>query len=681
MIKRYLPLLALSMGLGSVTLAVWAASAPENDWKITGPFGGTATTLAIDPKDSNVILAGGMNSLLFQSENSGTSWNVLNFPKRTLGEVSSILIDPSDSKHYLAGMIAAEGGGLFESQDAGKTWDGVKGMQGFGVRSITAAASKPTRFVAGTFRGAMLSDDCGKTWARISDPQNQEMQTVTAVAIDTKDPNVIYAGTSHLPWKTTDGGKTWESIHTGMIDDSDVFSIYVNPSTPNSILASACSGIYSSIDRGDLWHKLMGIPNTSRRTHVIREDPLNASIIYAGTTTGLFKSLDRGATWKTLSNTQVNALAFDPLHPQNMFLALEYEGVGKSNNGAGQINLSVNGFVDRVISSVTISGNKLVAIEPQVGETSGVFVSTDRGESWAQLRNTRGLGGVHLRAIAGLKSEDRILIAASPHQMYKSIDAGVTWKPLPVRLIENPPAQPEKPKQEAKSTRPVARGKQVPRARTAAAVKPKPIIKEISPSEVSGLYTLKRGTKDVLFAATDLGLLRSEDLAEHWTLAEVPGSFAVTALYSAPNSDGHLIMRAAGGLYVSKDYGDHWTAMPFPVPASDVKDVAIPADETSPVLVATRVGLYASPDWGTKWFSNPGHMPASTVSSVIYANSEDTAYAVQYGRLFESKDNANSWSEVSTALPSLQIRQLWMPETDSKRLFALTSDLGIILRN
>ena len=680
MMKKFLRLSVFMISFTAIGAAVWAAFVPvENDWKISGPFGGTALSLAVDPNNSNVILAGGMNSLLYLTQNAGANWNALNFPKRNLSEVTAVLVDPSDSKHYLAGMIAAEGGGLFESRNEGRTWAPVKDMQGFGVRSLSASASKPSRFVSGTLHGVMLSDDAGKTWTRISDPQNLEMQGVTAVAIDPKDPNIIYAGTSHLPWKTMNGGKSWESIHTGMIDDSDVFSIFVDPAAPQDVLASACSGIYSSSDRGDLWHKLMGIPNTSRRTHVIRQDPLSASTLYAGTTMGLFKSVDRGTTWKALTNTQVNAMTFDPLHPQNMFLAMEYDGVGKSENQGEQINPIDNGFVDRVISSVTSSGSKLVALETQEGESSGIFVSGDRGESWSQLRQARGLAGVHLKTIAGMRSEDRILIAASPHQMYKSIDAGITWKALPVRLIIPPP--PEKAITTAKTTRPAAHGKAAPRTTRARVVKPKPIIKEVSPSEVSGLYSIKSGTKEIFFAATDLGLLKSTDIGEHWTLAAIPGSTAVTALYSAPNADGRLIARAAAGLFASTDYGDHWTLMPFALSASEVNDVAIPPDPNGALLVATRVGLYSSSDQGNKWFANPGRLPASTVSSILYDRSSGAAYAVEYGQLFQSKDGGSSWSELATALPSLRIRQLWMPDGDSNRLYGITSDIGIIFRN
>jgi photosystem II stability/assembly factor-like uncharacterized protein len=388
--------------------------------------------------------------------------------------------------------------------------------------------------------------------------------------------------------------------------------------------------------------------------------------------------LNHGTTWKTLTGVQVNSLAFDPAEPGSFFLALEYDGVAKSRNGGENVDLVNNGFVDRVISSVTTSGNNLVALEPQEGETSGIFLSSDHGETWFQMRNTKGLAGVHLKTIAGMSSEERILLAASPRQMYKSIDAGLTWKTIPVRLIVKPPPEAARPK--APPVRAAQRGKRVA-ARPVRTVTPKPITRDLAFSEIDGLYTIKSGTKDFVFAATNLGLLRSDDMGEHWTFAEITGSSAVTALYASPSADGCLIARGAGGLYSSKDYGDHWTELPFPIPVSDVNDIAVPPIDGAPLLVATRVGLFSSPDAGAHWYPSRTGLPASTVNSVLYAGSEQTAYAVEYGRLYQTSDGGNSWSEIPTALPSLRIRQLWMPDNKSSRLFGITNDLGIIFRN
>jgi photosystem II stability/assembly factor-like uncharacterized protein len=658
----------------AVGVAAWAITAPVSDWKIAGPFGGTARSLALDPRSPGILLAGAMNSLVFRSEDSGANWELLDFPKRNLSEVTSLLVDPQDPSHYLAGMISADGGGLFASSDKGKSWAGVGDIQEFGVRALAAAASQPARFVAGTARGVMLSDDSGKTWKRISDLQNLEMQGITAVAIDTANPDIIYAGTSHLPWRTLDGGKSWESIHTGLVDDSDVFSIYVDPANPSAVFASACSGIYRTENRGDQWSKLMGLTLSQRRTHVIRKDPAGPSTIYAGTTMGLFKSPNFGGTWKMLTNTQVNSMVFDPAHPGSMYLAMEYEGMGESNDGGEAVKMINHGFVDRAIASVTTAGDRLVALEPQLGESSGIFVSGDRGENWSQLKDVHGLNEVHLTTIAGTSSEDRILLAASPRQLYKSIDGGLIWKALPVRLVIPPPPEIEKKNVPLKTGK-----KQV--VRKTAGRRPVEKIRNVTLNQISGLYSIKSGTKAVFFAATDLGLLQSIDAGERWTQSDIPGAAAVTALFVAPDADGRLIARGSFGLFISKDFGDHWAPLSFPLPASDVNEVAIPRSSGSALLVATRLGLYSSPDGGIKWYANLGGIPASTVSSVLYGGSDTTAYAIEYGRLYETSDAGNTWTVVPSALPTTRIRQLWMPDRASQRLYGITNDLGVLFRN
>jgi photosystem II stability/assembly factor-like uncharacterized protein len=568
----------------------------------------------------------------------------------------------------MAGIISADGGGLFDSADEGRTWTTVKGVENFGVRSLVAAPSKPSRFISGTMHGVMMSEDSGKTWTRISPAGNAEMQGITAVAVDPQNPDIIYAGTSHLPWKTSDGGKTWESIHNGMIDDSDVFSLYVDGTNPQDIFASACSGIYASANRGDMWKKLVGIPNTSRRTHVIRKDPANPNIIFAGTTTGLFKSANSGSSWRTLNYAQVNSMVFDPTQTGEIYMAMEYEGIGKTNNDGENITLSNKGFVDRSISSVTRSGDKLIAVEPQLGESSGVFVSTDRGDTWKQLNDVKGLLGVHLKAIAGMP-DAKTLIAAAPRQLYRSADGGLEWKAMPMKLIvqETPPAP------KALKGHPVS-------SHSRSAVKPIEKLRPLAPSEFFGLYTVRNGTKDIIFAATDLGLFASTDLGERWTAASLPGALGVTGVFVAPNSDGRLFARATNGLYFSSDYGDHWAKYNFPLSPSDINDVAIPVSHDAPLLVATRVGLYTTSDSGANWYASTS-MPASTVSSVLYAGEAKTAYAVEYGRLYQSSDAGATWNLVPSALPTTRIRQLWMPDTTTNRLYGITTDLGILFRN
>lgn len=653
---------ALVVALAGIAIAASPVTAPLSDWTIAGPFGGSALALAIDPHNPSILLAGGMQSLLFKSEDAGENWRLVNLPQRAFGEVTSILIDPKDSNHYLVGVLAVGDGALFESRDGGKTWVTNRDLRETGIRALAVSASDPSEMVAGTLSGVQLSKDSGKTWARISDPQNYEMNGITAVAIDPADPNIVYAGTPHLPWRTTDGGKTWESIRTGIENDSDVFSIFINPILPSRVFASACSGIYRTDDRGDQWQKLMGIPNSSRRTHSIRQDPFDPQTIYAGTTAGLFKTTNGGKSWQVMNRTQVNAIALDRSPAHAIYLAMEYEGLAKSTDRANTLMPLNNGFADRRIAALTASGSELVAIEPGEGDTTGVFVSANRGDSWTQLANVRGLSGVHLNSIAGAWGDSRRLLATSPHGVYQSADGGSLWTPLPIRLV-------------AKKQVPVSRARARRSRRTRTVTK----IVSIHPSAIGGIYPIASGNGTVYFLATDRGLLRSADMGARWEMAPLPLDAVVSALYAAPAPGMRLIAKTSLGLFASDDCGEHWTAVESSLPLADINDIAIPAAPEAALLAATRTGLYVSINSGKTW-TKAAHTPIDTFTSALYPAAGPTAYAVEYGHLYRSEDGGTSWSEVPTSIPALRIRKLWAAPEGSRRLYAIASGLGILFR-
>ena len=89
-----------------------------------------------------------------------------------------------------------------------------------------------------------------------------------SLAIDPANPDVIYAGTWHLPWKTTDGGKTWHNIKNGRHRRLRRIFHHHRSGQPKTVFASACSGIYKSENAAELFRKIQGIPSTARRTRV-----------------------------------------------------------------------------------------------------------------------------------------------------------------------------------------------------------------------------------------------------------------------------------------------------------------------------------------------------------------------------------------------------------------------------
>jgi photosystem II stability/assembly factor-like uncharacterized protein len=184
-------------------------------WQMSGPFGGSATSLAIDPAHPRVLLAGGRGAALFKSDDAGEHWRVLPLPARFEGAVTALWIDPLDSNHYLAGAhdTGSPFAGLYESRDAGASWNAVASLRGVPLWALTSHPARPTRLAAATWRGVWISDDSGATWRRITRDSDGELRAVTAVAFDPRQIDTLYAGTTHLPWKTTDLGRTWHSIH------------------------------------------------------------------------------------------------------------------------------------------------------------------------------------------------------------------------------------------------------------------------------------------------------------------------------------------------------------------------------------------------------------------------------------------------------------------------------------
>ena len=148
------------------------------------------------------------------------------------------------------------------------------------------------------------------------------------MAIDPRDPQIIYAGTWHLPWKTSDGGLHWSSIKQGVIDDSDVFSIILDRGNPQTVFASACSGIYQSDDGGKLFRKVQGMPDSARRTRVLEQDPQDADTLYAGTTEGLWKTTDGGQDFRLISPPDfiLNGVLVDPRNSGRVLIATDRGG-------------------------------------------------------------------------------------------------------------------------------------------------------------------------------------------------------------------------------------------------------------------------------------------------------------------------------------------------------------------
>src|SRR3954452_20487935 len=209
-------------------LVLFSSLQAQSPWTVVGPDGGDARSLEAVTSDPNHLYMGTTNSWIYESTDEGASWHRL----AKLDNTNNLVIDDiirdagKTSPIYAAAWkLDRPDGGLWISHDGGKTWTSNPGLQGQSIRAFAQAPSDPKILIAGTLKGVFRSNDAGASWRLISPAGSTEIHEVESVAIDPRDPGVVYIGTWHLPWKTPDGGNYWQNIKQGLIDDSDVFSI------------------------------------------------------------------------------------------------------------------------------------------------------------------------------------------------------------------------------------------------------------------------------------------------------------------------------------------------------------------------------------------------------------------------------------------------------------------------
>ena len=223
-------------------------------------------------------------------------------------------------------------------------------------------------------------------------------------------------------WETDDAGTTWSNISDGFFEASSIGSIAVAPSNSSVIYVGtgeACIrgdvqtgiGIYKSSDGGLTW-KHSGLP-LSRHVARIRVHPTDPEIVYAAVLgdvfgpskdRGVYRSGDGGNSWTRSLFVSERAgavdLAMDPNDPDILYAAIY-----------------------QVMRSpwILVSG----------GKDSGLYKSTDGGESWLEITN--GLpGGIKGRIGITVSPVDTQTIyvnveALGDGGVYRSDDAGETF--------------------------------------------------------------------------------------------------------------------------------------------------------------------------------------------------------------------------------------------------------------
>jgi photosystem II stability/assembly factor-like uncharacterized protein len=607
------------LGVSVLGISVSPARGGVLSWIPVGPNGGDARSLAVEPNNPQHLYLGTLTSWIYQSSDGGGTWKRL----AKLGKsddlvVDSLLVDTSDPKTLFAGVwqVDKPAGGIYISHDGGATWVSSSEMDGQSVRALTQSYSNPKTLIAGTLKGVYRSEDKGQHWKQISPPESGEIHEVESIAIDPNDPNTIYAGTWHLPWKTTDGGASWHNIKQGLIDDSDVFSIIIDPTRPTVVYTSACSGIYRSENAGELYRKVQGIPSTARRTRVLMQDPVNRKIVYAGTTEGLYKTMDDGVNWSRITGPDViiNDIYINPKDPQHVLLATDRSGVLLSTDAGATFTASNEGFSQRQVASILADAKHEGTIYAGVLNDKGyggVFVTEDGGTTWQQ--RSKGLDGRDIFTLA--QTDDGTLLAGTEHGIFR-------WNGSAWEQDGNVIAYTEK------TTYTVKKGKKT--KHTAQVAHPGAPID----SRVNDINT----ASPVWYAATSDGVYRSENQGASWAGPVLKGDNY--RFVSAKENE--VLAANRSQLMISTDGSATWHAIILPSKLTSVQ--AVTTAPKGSLWVGGREGLFYSEDQGQSW-QQLSTLPLADINGLNY-NREMGRVIVTSGRstmVFAIDESSKTW--------------------------------------
>ena len=138
-------------------------------------------------------------------------------------------------------------------------WRPIGPPRGGRALAVAGVRGQPEVFYFGSVGGGIWkTDDAGRTWNPIFD--SQPIASIGAIAVAPSDSNVIYAGSGEADmrssisygngmYKSTDGGKTW--THIGLDDSRQIGRIIVDPQNPNRVFVAALGHAYGpNQDRG-----------------------------------------------------------------------------------------------------------------------------------------------------------------------------------------------------------------------------------------------------------------------------------------------------------------------------------------------------------------------------------------------------------------------------------------------
>jgi len=378
-------------------------------------------------------------------------------------------------------------------------------------------------------------------------------------------------------------------------------------------------------------------------------DPSNPDRFYFGTLDGqIYTSADAGKNWQLLYNLGkprlfVDHIIVDPRNPKVLYVGAHRHdqpgGFFKSTDG-GQTWRENSQLKNEAIHSLAQSDsnpNTLIA-----GTFKTIFRSEDAGETWKQLPTTHVEGLKHVESLAIDPRTDDTIYAGTFYLPYKSLDGGQTWKIIREGMIDD-----------------------------------------------SDIFAIDLDPRDPnhIFASACSGIYESKNAGENWRKVQgIPSQSRRTrAIMQHPSVAGLILAGTTEGFWRSDKGGDPDSWMVTTSRQLEINSIAVHPARPDLIYIGTNnYGVMFSNDGGKSFTPTNGGFSGRFANAIladretpnrIYASTINTATGG--GFFFVSTDKGETWRPSMRSMPSRLITYAIVQDTRDANLIYLGTNLGV----
>lgn len=637
---------------------------------------------------------------VYKSVDAGKSWQHMGL--KTSEHIGKIIVDPRDSKVvYIAsqGPLWSGGGerGLYKTTDGGATWERVLHVsENTGISELAMDPGNPDILYAASYQrrrhfgiliaggpegGVYKSNDAGKTWKQLKNGLPGGDLGRIALAVSPQKPEVVYAlvaGTDRTKgfYRSADHGESWVKKSDYMVVDAQYYmEIFPDPNQFDRVI-SVDMRTNVTTDGGSTFMRI----NENRKhvdSHEVVFDPNDPNYIMIGCDGGIYESWDGMNTWRFTDNiplAQFYRVGIDNAKPfYNVY------GGTQDNNSIGGPSQNTNsigirnadwyftqggdGFqtrVDPTDENIVYSQSQyagIVRFDKKSGEKIDIQPQPGDGEPALRWNWDSPL-------LISSHNHKRLYFAAN--KLFRSDDRGNTWVAISDDLT----------RQEDRNQKEVM-GK---------VWSVDAIFKNVFTSPLGSIVALDESPiqEGLLLVGTDDGLLRiTEDNGQNWRLIEnipgVPGRAYVSDVHASRHDANEIFIAFNYHKYGdykpyvfrSNDKGNTWKPIVSGIPAGEFA-WSIYQDHIDPNLVflGTEFGMYYSTNRGDQWNKFKRGVPTIPIRDLEIHQGEDDLIAASFGRGFFILDDYSYLREASAEVA-----------TKEAHLFAVKDALQFVQKN